>query len=125
MFLVRMGTSGDGIMLSTQRREPEGTLEGAVMECPLCHRAQLFSPSTVPAVSQVTDTGRLFHTLPGRSHLSVQFPGAPFSPAGSLVRRHPSFHSPVPGTLLAVKKMGFQETEGRKPYLSMLSLSPS
>lgn len=76
MFLVRMGTSGDGIMLSTQRREPEGTLEGAVMECPLCHRAQLFSPSTVPAVSQVTDTGRLFHTLPGRSHLSVQFPGS-------------------------------------------------
>lgn len=62
------------------------------------------SPSSFPAGSQVTDTGRPLHTLPGRSHLSHPVPQAPGSPAGSHVRSHPSFHSPVPGTLLGVKK---------------------
>lgn len=68
------------------------------------HRARLLSLSYFPAVSQVTDTGRLLHTLPGRSHLSHLVPQAPGSPTGSLVRSHPSFHSPVPSTLFRVKK---------------------
>lgn len=43
------------------------------------HKAQLLSSSTFPAASQVTDTGRLLHTLPGRSHLPHSVLQAPCS----------------------------------------------
>lgn len=93
-------------MLGTQQWEPGGAQDSEAMECQVCPQ------STFPAASQATDTGRLLHTLPGRSHLSQSVPQVPCSPASSLVRSHPSFHSPVPGTLLGVgKKTELQETE--------------
>lgn len=101
VFQTDWGLLEDSTMVGTQQWEPGGAQDSLVVECQVCPQ------STFPASSQVTDTGRLLHTLPRRSHLShsvLQVLQVPCSPAGSLVRSHPSFHSPVPGTLLGVEK---------------------
>lgn len=103
MFLVRLGTSGGQEYATCSAAGAKGLGTVQLWCASSAHRAQLLSPSTFPAASQVTDTGRLLHTLPGRSHLSHSVPQASCSPAGSLVRSHPSFHSPVPGILLGVE----------------------
>lgn len=58
-------------MLGTQQWEPGGAQDSEAMECQVCPQ------STFPAASQATDTGRLLHTLPGRSHLSQSVPQVP------------------------------------------------
>lgn len=69
MVLVRLGLLEGRIALCTQ----QGARDSAVVNvCPQC--TQLLSSSAFPSASQVTDTGRLLHTLPGRSHLSHSVP---------------------------------------------------
>lgn len=102
MFLVRLGAWGGQDHASHTAGEPGGSGQYSCGVSGLL-RKQLLSSATFPAASQVTDTGRLLHTLPGRSHLSHSVPKAPCSPAGSLVRSHPSFYSLAPGILLGVE----------------------
>lgn len=71
MVLVRLGLLEGRIGYAHSR----GARDSAVVKCHVCPQCtQLLSSSAFPSASQVTDTGRLLHTLPGRSHLSHSVP---------------------------------------------------
>lgn len=94
---VRLGASG-----GQGPAVPGGARDSAAVECHVCPQSTvailIHLPCCIP--------GDRYRSSP--SHPAWEISPATFSspgpllPAGSLVRSHPSFHSPVPDTLLGV-----------------------
>lgn len=117
MFLVRLGASGgqDHAMHTAVGARGVYARDSAVVECQVCPQstaATLIHPPCCIA-------GDRYRSPPSRPAWEISpvtfIPQVPCSPAGSLVRSHPSFHSPVPGTLLGVEKKNRSYKKLKKP----------